>query len=90
MDNIVNHLDNDGLFVGSISMVSDEPLHETIKDKKWWMVKFSNCGLSFVEDEENPFDFFDYCRGISLGKYDSYNYMKNPEKGFHFVAKLKQ
>jgi 2-polyprenyl-3-methyl-5-hydroxy-6-metoxy-1,4-benzoquinol methylase len=88
-ENIKNHLDLDGIFVGSISRFEGDPLHHTLGTKEWWSEIFEKYGLEFLTNEENPFDFLDYCRGTNNGLYDSHNYHENSEIGFHFVAKQK-
>ncbi|MBK2025184.1 class I SAM-dependent methyltransferase [Francisella philomiragia] len=87
--NVRKHLDNDGIFIGSISRCDKDPLHCTLQTKDWWANNFSENGLEFLSQNENHFEFLDYARGVQGGMFDSHNYQTNPEKGFHFVAKLK-
>jgi hypothetical protein len=87
LENVVKHMDVDGVFIGSISKDSKDPLHKTLHDKSWWKFFFEQNGLSLLSDEKNPFEVLDYCRGVSGGIFDSFNYDKDPKRGFHFVAK---
>jgi 2-polyprenyl-3-methyl-5-hydroxy-6-metoxy-1,4-benzoquinol methylase len=85
--NVLEQLDSDGIFVGSISQVTSDPLHVTIKEYNWWKSVFLKYGLIIVSEDENPFGFSDYARGVGGGVFDTCNYSLNPELGFHFVAK---
>ena len=87
-ENVRNHLSEDGYFVGSISKSAADPLHVTIRSNQWWNDAFRSNGLKLVEEENNPFEFTDYTRGIGGGIFDSTNYRESPDQGFHFVAKL--
>ena len=64
--NVKKHLSSKGIFVGSVSNMSSKcngvELHQTQKDKEWWISKFEKEGLVFRED---LIDFFNgkYIRG---------------------------
>jgi 2-polyprenyl-3-methyl-5-hydroxy-6-metoxy-1,4-benzoquinol methylase len=85
--NVLAHLDDDGIFVGSISQVVEDPLHVTVKEFEWWESVFFNNGLKIITGSKNPFEFSDYARGTGNGAFDTCNYSLNKELGFHFVAK---
>ncbi|GLI56794.1 hypothetical protein PM10SUCC1_23080 [Propionigenium maris DSM 9537] len=87
-NNVKKHLADGGIFIGSISKCLDDPLHVTIKEKKWWQAKMLEAELQMVETEETSFEFLDFCRGVGGGLFDSHNYNESPEKGFHFIARM--
>lgn len=89
--NIAAHLDPNGYFIGSISMIeyldkNGRPYHVTLQPRDWWIQKFQENGLSIVD--EHPFNVHLFCRGNGPHFQDFHNYFKNPDDGFHFVARL--
>jgi hypothetical protein len=91
LKNVKEHLGKDGYFIGSISLIeySDQsgiPYHVTLKKKSWWNDKFQENGMSIVDDQ--PFNINLFCRGNGPRFQDFHNYSKDPDSGFHFVAKL--
>ncbi len=88
--NVKAHLASDGLFVGSINIQPDfdektgAVYHKTVRSKIWWEDFFMTNGFHFTIDHK--FTPYDFPRGVRGGLYDSYNYMENPESGFHFVT----
>ncbi len=87
-ENIHRHLDDNGFFLGSVSLLEyrdgDVVYHVTLQPKTWWEEVFARNGLKFTDD--HPFDFLDHYRGVGRGYQDPHHYAKNPETGFHFVA----
>lgn len=89
--NINKHLNDNGLFVGSVACYEDKNeetgavYHLSVHPKEWWQAKFKEHG--FVMLDESPYDPYDYPRGTQNGLYDSSNYHTQEGKGFHFVAK---
>jgi len=88
LTNARKHMSKDGIFIGSISKSSDDPLHVTIQGEEWWEKKFLESGMKMIDIDKTQFEFLDFCRGIGGGLFDSNNYKENPEKGFHFIAKI--
>jgi cyclopropane fatty-acyl-phospholipid synthase-like methyltransferase len=89
-NNIMLHLSNGGIFIGSIATVSDgnsqtgAVYHQTIESQQWWRDRFRKLGMQFIDD--HPFTFYDFCRGTGNGPIDE-NYLQHPDIGFHFVAR---
>ncbi len=89
--NVRKHMHSESYFVGTISLLEyyDEATgvvyHVTLKPKTWWAKVFAECGLEMVED--SPFGKYEYARGLGGNYQDRIDYYKNPEAGFHFVAK---
>ena len=89
LDNIYRHLDDDGIFVGSVSTYADEDKttgavwHETVKPKDWWMSTFSQ--NRFQPIENHPYVTSDFPRGSGNPYADDYDASKQPQIGFHFV-----
>jgi SAM-dependent methyltransferase len=86
--NIYKHLLPGGFFVGSIALCDDIvngiSYHPTVKPKNWWAGKFIEFCLPFTN--QHSFEFLDFCRGTGNGYFDP-NFMFDPNKGFHFVAR---
>lgn len=65
LQNIRENLNDDGLFVGLISLLeyvnqhTGVPYHVTLKEKTWWTKLFSDYGLEIVDSD---FRDFEYCR----------------------------
>jgi 2-polyprenyl-3-methyl-5-hydroxy-6-metoxy-1,4-benzoquinol methylase len=88
--NVVEHLDAEGYFVGSISLLeyvdkSGHPYHVTLRPKAWWADVFSQNGLAMCD--YHPFNTNFFCRGVGRNYHDHHNYEMNPAAGFHFVAR---
>jgi SAM-dependent methyltransferase len=66
VENIKSHLLEDGIFVGSISYVSDfvneVELHRTIKAENWWLSLFKDHGLYEIKGAKRYFNT-QYVRG---------------------------
>lgn len=90
LKNVSACLSDDGIFVGSISLLeyvhprTGVPYHVTLKDKQWWAELFLSSGL---EMQESPFNNYEYCRGVGGQFQDVHSYELNPEAGFWFFAK---
>ncbi len=89
-ENVKNHLNNNGYFIGSVSLISymdtlGNPYHVTLKPRAWWKEMFKNNGLEILD--EHPFNETIFCRGNGPRFQDFHNYKLNPEDGFLFVAK---
>lgn len=75
--NVRNHLNEQGLFIGSISTNSDRPigweLHQTIQPMPWWMHRLAQGGFRF---DPLVVDFFgtDWVRGPNHGAPNSFNF----------------
>ena len=87
--NISRHLNKDGYFIGSVSLVEyvdsiGNPYHVTLKPRDWWKTKFIESG--FVILEVHPFNEKLFCRGNGPRFQDYHNYGLNPNEGFWFVA----
>jgi SAM-dependent methyltransferase len=87
-ENVKRHLRPDGYFIGSISLFEDVvdgvSYHPTVKPRGWWSDKFKEFGLPFTD--RHDFEFGDFCRGTGNGYFDG-DYSRDPELGFHFVAR---
>jgi 2-polyprenyl-3-methyl-5-hydroxy-6-metoxy-1,4-benzoquinol methylase len=87
--NVVAHLREDGLFVGSIALGDDVvdgvSYHPTVRPREWWRATFAAAGLSMIEP--TMFDVADFCRGTGNGPMDP-DFAVDPARGFHFVARL--
>ena len=90
LKNVRASLSDDGIFVGSISLLeyvhpkTGAPYHVTLKEKQWWAELFLINGL---EMQESPFNNYEYCRGVGGQFQDVHSYESNPEAGFWFFAK---
>jgi hypothetical protein len=89
-DNITCHLDEQGYFIGSVSLVeyvddTGRPYHVTLKPREWWKSKFQENGLEMLE--AHPFNEKFFCRGNGPRFQDFHNYAVNPNEGFWVVAK---
>jgi SAM-dependent methyltransferase len=91
LENIGTHLDAQGIFCGSISVIpgghperEDLMYHPTVQPKDWWEALFAQHGLAMVED--HGFQPFDFCRGTGAWPY-KVDYLTNPDSGFLFVAR---
>ncbi len=94
-DNISGSLATDGLFVASIaSFVDRDPetgvvYHVTLRPREWWLDQMVKVGFESVDGLFQPGDFV---RGSGnqrvgpLGRND-WDVLREPEKGFHLVAK---
>ncbi|MCH9633587.1 MAG: hypothetical protein S4CHLAM7_03150 [Chlamydiae bacterium] len=85
------HLNDGGLFIGSICFTSDlkdgHEYHATIQSNEWWLKKFSDQGFEILE---NVFSIKDFPRGSSNPRVtDDYNVLEAPSEHSHLVAKLK-
>ena len=87
LSNVKKHLDSDGIFVGSISRDPKDPLHVTIQENSWWIEIFKDNGFDMIVGYSDALEFDEFCRGIAGGQFDSHNYMQDPHKGLHFVAR---
>jgi hypothetical protein len=87
LDNVALHLEVGGVFIGSVSQMADDPLHVTIKDTAWWKDLFARHGFNMETGYDAGFDFLEFCRGKGMDPFDSHNYLMDPHKGFHFVAR---
>ena len=88
-NNISRHLNKDGYFIGSVSLVEyvdriGNPYHVTIKPRDWWKTKFIENGLVMLD--VHPFNEKLFCRGNGPRFQDFHNYELNPNEGFWFVA----
>ena len=90
IENVKKHLSSNGVFIGSISKMAEDPLHVTIHDNAWWIEVFGRYGLEMEIGYNSDFEFNEFCRGIKGGMFDSHDYRAEPEKGFHFVSRLKR
>ena len=89
MKNINTHLDNDGIFLGSIGTsvsfaTNGTPLHLTVWEPKKWMDYLNKY---FKESKELDFTFDEFPRGTGNGYMDP-DFTKNPI-GFHFFLRKK-
>ncbi|NGX48631.1 MAG: Ubiquinone biosynthesis O-methyltransferase [Candidatus Anoxychlamydiales bacterium] len=66
IDNIKKHLLPSGLVIASISfsevIINGVHLHQTVKEKKWWLELFGSNGLKHLKEYENYFNN-QYIRG---------------------------
>lgn len=91
--NIRDHLADGGLFVCSIATFPDfDPVtgavwHVTLKDRNWWVSKFSQGG--FDQLDESPFVISDYARGSGNFYAEDWDVRSNPEMGFHLVMRAR-
>jgi predicted TPR repeat methyltransferase len=90
--NVMNHLRDDGYFVGTISLQPDEnkelgaTYHHTVKPRDWWIARYARAGLEILRNP--PFQAEDYVRGIGNPyNHNDADYRKVPDAGFHFVAR---
>ena len=93
LNNVFLNLDSDGIFIGSISRLPYEKngviYHTTLQDETWWREKFREQGFIFETNNFSPFCIQDFCRGTGSGWQDLHtNYIKHPENGIIFVAKI--
>lgn len=85
LNNVTNHLADDGYFIGSVSTIADGPHHVTVQDENWWYQFFADNGFSDLAALA-PFNFEDFPRGT--GNINSaIDFSQYPELGFHFVLK---
>jgi len=70
LGNIRNHLNPDGFFIGSVTMISDMvngiEYHQTIQPFEWWVEQFSRVGLRI--DTESNFPEWAHSRRPKPGK----------------------
>jgi 2-polyprenyl-3-methyl-5-hydroxy-6-metoxy-1,4-benzoquinol methylase len=82
IENIKKHLLKEGIFIASIANNSSKQngveLHQTQRDKKWWVNKFKKAGLKYQENLENYFSG-QYIRGG-----------KETKTNFHIIFSLKE
>lgn len=95
--NIRQHLTDDGLFVASVAMFSDQAdgveYHATIEPRSWWEEALRENGLTMID--EPVFEPFDFCRGIGRDVSDPSYYpqpfdnsgLTSLRPGFHVVAR---
>jgi 2-polyprenyl-3-methyl-5-hydroxy-6-metoxy-1,4-benzoquinol methylase len=89
LNNIVDNLNDDGFFIGSISTLeylnpkTGVIYHVTLKEYEWWEKKFHNSGLTMIA---LPIPAFSCCRGVGDRYQDPHSYIDAPETGFHFCA----
>lgn len=95
--NVRNHLADDGVFVASVAMFSDQAsgveYHATIQPRVWWEEALRDNGLAMIN--EPIFEQFDFCRGIGreAGDPSYYETTADPlglatyRPGFHIVAR---
>jgi 2-polyprenyl-3-methyl-5-hydroxy-6-metoxy-1,4-benzoquinol methylase len=87
--NVVDHMHERSLFMGSIATFPDEDRergivwHVTIKSRDWWLDKFRQAGLELAD---LPYDPRDMPRGAGNGPFD-WSALANPEMGFHVILK---
>ena len=86
--NVKKHLRRDGVFVGSISKDTSDPLHVTVHDNSWWIDKFQSSGFVIDIGYSGEFEFHEFCRGVKGGIFDNCDYRDLPHLGFHFVARI--
>ena len=88
-ENILHHLSEDGIFVGSIALQDDVvngvSYHPTVKPRDWWEKIYRKFGLKMLGNPYEIFDFGDYCRGVGNGPLDP-SFIKFPQYGFHFFS----
>ena len=88
LENIKNHLADDGIFVGSIDMAPDgNPItgavyHVTLQLESWWLERFARAGLIPVLNHR--FATQDYVRGHGMGLKD---WDPADGDGFHVVLR---
>ena len=88
LENIRDHLAEDGLFMGSVAMFQDtdpetgHTYHPTTKPETFWMSRFKEHGL---EPASHSFAVEDFPRGSGNGPDDT-SLRSNPDLGFHFVT----
>ena len=80
--NVKKHLENGGIFIGSISSNSSDLRHVTVHDKDWWVKKFSKFGLRILPEREVNFEFYEFCRP----HLTTVDLREHPGEGLHFVA----
>lgn len=84
--NIRAHLAAGGVFLGSISMFSDEhdgtEYHKTIRPFDWWGKALYHNG--FIDKAKLSFEFSDMARGT--GKNGDFSFAEHPAFGCHFAV----
>ena len=91
-ENVRNHISPNGLFVASVATFEDfdkdtgAVWHVTVKNQAWWENTIREHGFAVVRDLFAPADF---PRGSGNGPKD-WSAARNPELGFHLVARLAQ
>lgn len=88
-DNISSHLDENGYFIGSVSLIeyldsNGTAYHVTLQPREWWSARFKENGLVMLDS--HPFNEKFFCRGNGPRFQDFHNYANNPKEGFLFVA----
>jgi len=92
--NIRNHLDDNGLLMGSVAFVPSartpdgSSYRKIVEDKQWWLelLRFEQ----FEVLHEHPFDPAIYPRDNGASSIGTENFIDNPERGLIFTAALKQ
>lgn len=87
-DNVKKHLADGGIFVGSVSKMTDDPLHVAVFPNEEWYEIFKENNLEVSFGYNDVLEFHEFCRGTGLSAFDTHNYQSDPQKGFHFVARL--
>ncbi len=81
--NIKKHIAEDGLWIMSVSYIDDivngVNLHQTVKQKEWWVKKFSENGFEHIE-EYVPYFSEQYIRGVRYGAPCSFHLILTPNK----------
>jgi hypothetical protein len=77
--NVVVHLQDQGLWIASVSTLNKPPHHVTVKAKEWWLAMFANHGF---ENDEGIVSYFgdDWVRGP----------LQNAPESFHVVLRKKR
>lgn len=93
LENIVNHLAENGVFVCSINTTEqfgetrDVIYHRTVKPREWWVAAFNAAGMEIIDP--SPFMPHEYARGSGNGTLDE-DYYQHPEHGFHLTARQRK
>lgn len=89
LGNVREHLEKGGLFIASVATFEDYDrknnavYHVTVKPRQWWEARLREQGFVI---EENIFEPLDFARGSGNGRSD-WSALRNPELGFHIVAR---
>jgi 2-polyprenyl-3-methyl-5-hydroxy-6-metoxy-1,4-benzoquinol methylase len=90
--NVKTHLSDRGLFCASVATfecsdpVTGAVWHKTVQPKSWWTEQINSADMELVD---GVFSVRDFPRGSGNGPQD-WDELRNPEMGFHIVARHKK